>query len=265
MTPCTLRTGSRSARLAPPILLLLALVTPSATAAQAEPSGVVRSACETEGEWRPAETPLSAYMDSALVVAALRSHWNPEWERVIATISTPPDSSDSSDRVWVGTRARNTEGLDRVGAWLLQVRNDTPVPERESIEVLIGDDGEFGLRGVRFTSCEPLLASRERVAQAMRDLGRAFAHDFAAREISVAEMVAWMYVDENGEVGDTQIDEPSLLPELDTEVMEAFRRYARFDPARHEGIPVGVWVAMPVTIHPGRDQSTEEKSDSSRS
>ncbi len=247
------RVRSHAVRFAPLTLLFGALITPVATAAQAEPSGIVRSACETEGEWRPAEVPLSTYLDSALVAAALRSQWQPEWGRVIARVSAPTDSSDSADRVWVGTRAKETEGLDRVGAWLLQVRNDAPIPEGESVEILIGDDGEFGLRGVQFTSCEPLLASRERMAQAMRDLGRGFGLDFAAREIEVAHMVVWVFVDENGEVGDTQIDEGSLLPELDIEVMEAFRRHARFDPARHEGIPVGVWVSMPVTIQSGRD------------
>ncbi len=226
------------------------LLMPSPAFGQAEPSGVVRSACETQGDWRPGAAPLSTYVDSALVAAALRPSWRPEWGRVVATLSAPRDSIGSTDRVWVGTRAEDTEGLDAVGAWLLQARTGTPLPERENVGVLIGDEGEFQLRGARLVFCEPLLASRERVSLAMRDLGREFRHVFASHELDVAELVVWMFVDELGEVGEIEVREPSLLRELDVEVMEAFRRHARFDPARREGIPRGAWVSMPVSVRP---------------
>lgn len=239
-----------SPALATCVALLVLAPSPAFAQAQPQPSGVVRSACETQGDWRPGAAPLSTYVDSALVAAALRPSWRPEWGRVVATLAAPPDSIGSTDRLWVGTRAEDTGGLDAVGAWLLQARTETPLPERENVGVLIGDEGEFQLRGVRLTFCEPLLASRERVAVAMRDLGREFRHVFAAHELDVAELVVWMFVDELGEVGEIEVDDPSLLRELDIEVMEAFRRHARFDPARTEGIPLGAWVSMPVSVRP---------------
>lgn len=229
-----------------------AVLMPAPAIGQSQPSGVVRSSCETQGAWRPGQAALSTYIDSALVATALRPSWRPEWNRVVATLAAPPDSIGSEDRVWVGTRAPDTESLEAIGAWLLEARTDTPLPERTNVAVLIGDEGVFRLRGVRLTSCEPLLASRERVADAMRDLGREFRQVFAARELEVARLVVWMHVDEQGEVDEIEVNEPSLLPELDREVIEAFRRYARFDPARREGIPLGAWVSMPVSVRPAR-------------
>lgn len=241
-----------SSGLVPAILLAGVIAAPSALDAQAEASEFMRTGCVTQGDWRPGEMSLATYLDSALVATALRPRWKPEWGRVIATMSAPRDSADAQDRVWVGTRTENTEGLDQVGAWLLQARNETTLPERTEITLLIGDDGEFDFRGVELAECAPVFLARGRVTPELEKIGRDQFSEFTARRLSVAELSVWMFVDENGAVGEIEVHEPSLLPGLNRQVVDMLRRLALFEPARREGIPVGVWVQMPVTVHPIR-------------
>jgi len=209
-----------------------------------------RSTCETQGEWRPGEIALSTYLDSALVATALRPSWNPEWERVVATIYAPPDTLDPPQRVWVGAQASETEGMERIGQWLLHARNATPLPRGSRISMVIGDGGEFGFHGAELMACEPLLATREQLTQAMTDLGRRFVHMFRGRQLGSARVMILAHVDSDGDVTEVRIRERSPLPRIDDEVAEAFRQHAKFDPARVEGIARSVWIAMPVTVRP---------------
>lgn len=60
-------------------------------------------------------------------------------------------------------------------------------------------------------------------------------------------VMVWVYIDEEGTVGETRVQETSGYPSLDEAAMQALRE-AKFSPATNRGEPVPVWIALPVTF-----------------
>lgn len=202
------------------------------------------SACTTEGALRPGELSIAPHLDSGLVATAVGAMWQPEWGRVIATLSGPGDT----DHVWVKSLAGNADGLERVAEWLLEARTDTPLPDDGWLPLLIGDEGRFGLRSVELASCPPVLSTRAELSREMKQVARDDRDQLYASRPRRVDITVHAYVDETGSVVDIDIDEPSHIPEIDAAIANAVVRLARFDPARIEGIPRSSWVSIPLTV-----------------
>lgn len=67
-------------------------------------------------------------------------------------------------------------------------------------------------------------------------------------------VLVWVFIDEEGAVGETRVQESSGHPSMDEAAMQALRE-ARFSPATHRDEPVAVWVALPVVFHMDRPQA----------
>lgn len=61
------------------------------------------------------------------------------------------------------------------------------------------------------------------------------------------EVLVWFLIDSQGDIEDARVDESSGSAELDEAALRVARAM-RFSPARHEGQPVPVWVAMPIVF-----------------
>lgn len=232
--------------------LMLSVVAVLATSA-ASPQQVRTGnggACESDA-LRPGGQPLDTWVDSALLATALRPRWNPDWRRVVATLTPAADSADAPDRVWVGALAGDPEGLDRIGQWLVEARTDAPLPEHGRVGILVGDRGEFRLTGVVTTSCAPELLNPGELSDSLAMLRRVLRANYDDEDLRRMEALVWIRVDEAGRPAVVEIREPSRDPIYDTRVLGIIRGAARFAPARRAGIPIPVWVQIPVTFRMG--------------
>ena len=92
---------------------------------------------------------------------------------------------------------------------------------------------------------EPSLRNRQAFGQALER-----AYPAALKDASIGgTVVLWVFVTENGEVGNVRVQESSGYPALDA-AAEAVMREAEFTPALNRDEPVPVWIALPVIFVP---------------
>lgn len=92
---------------------------------------------------------------------------------------------------------------------------------------------------------EPELRNRAEFSHALQE-----AYPPVLREAGIGgRAVFWVRVDDRGGVTDVRVFESSGNEQIDAAAMRALRA-ARFSPAEHEGRPVAVWIALPVTMSP---------------
>ncbi|MEX0912799.1 MAG: energy transducer TonB, partial [Gemmatimonadota bacterium] len=61
-------------------------------------------------------------------------------------------------------------------------------------------------------------------------------------------VLIWVFINEQGEVENTQVQESSGYEQLDNVAAELMANVARFSPAQNRDQNVPVWVALPVTF-----------------
>lgn len=93
------------------------------------------------------------------------------------------------------------------------------------------------------------------------ELGRALDQSYAAAggvPGRTAQAIVWVFVNENGMVGNTRLVRSSGNPALDRVVLDALRVSARFTPARDAGRRIAAWIQLPLAIGAGESRSEEE-------
>lgn len=86
----------------------------------------------------------------------------------------------------------------------------------------------------------------QNIEEVQRALVRAYPGDLRDRGVS-GRVTIWFFVDEDGVVRNTIVDESSGWFELDRAGLEVASVY-RFSPAMNEGEVVPVWVLLPITF-----------------
>ena len=112
-----------------------------------------------------------------------------------------------------------------------------PPPSGQGVD--LSDQPAFTPREV-----EPELRNR---AEFGRALERAYPATLKDAGIG-GRVLLWVFVTENGSVGNVRIYESSGYPQLDQAAEKVMRESARFSPALNRDQQVPVWVALPVTF-----------------
>lgn len=225
-----------------PILLLAWL-----PAQPVEAQGLVglTTDCEAQASYAPGELGFGTYFDSAGVATALTSEWDSSWGLVIAEITPNPEGG--TDQVTIASDQGPPDGMQRVGLWLLNFRNQTPLPEGTTLNVVVGDGAGVQPRSVAaFATCPPVPTGQGALAEDLRALGRKYNSEGAPHPGEM-EAVFSFYVDEAGLVQDLRIVESSGFQPFDTEAGRVMLR-AQFQPAVREGITIATWVDLAVLL-----------------
>jgi len=92
--------------------------------------------------------------------------------------------------------------------------------------------------------CGPVIYDRRAVTRELSRLWKDLP-DYKSLEALELTTTVWAYVLTDGMVGDTEVHQSSGLQEFDQIAVEAAQNM-RFVPARIEGVPVAVWVELPM-------------------
>ncbi|MGD8495848.1 MAG: M56 family metallopeptidase [Gemmatimonadales bacterium] len=103
-------------------------------------------------------------------------------------------------------------------------------------------ESQFGRRDVSYVPRDeqPVLLNREALVATMRaKAAEALGEGENGRTVGL-----YMFVDASGSVTETRVAAPSGSPDFDTAATQ-IARDARFEPAKADGEPVGVWIKLP--------------------
>lgn len=91
---------------------------------------------------------------------------------------------------------------------------------------------------------EPTFRNRQAFGRALER-----AYPAALKDAGIGgTVVLWVFVTENGEVGNVRVQESSGYPQLDDAAERVMRETAQFTPALNRDQQVPVWIALPVTF-----------------
>ena len=213
-----------------PVVVLTVVLTACASA----PRGASEESCVTG--LPPDPRSLATLIDSTTVHGDLLKRLDASSGLTLAVIYT---DSLGAPTATVHSAALPRRAEESIEATL--VSNLRRFTRSDTLYAVLAEEGAVGPRRVsEFGRCAPALIN---VRDVQRELVRQ-ARALSLRDVTVVR--ATMFVDEDGRVGETRIEESSGRFAIDQAAVEVWRM-AEFRPARIEGIPVGVWVTLPIT------------------
>ena len=195
--------------------------------------------------WEPERLPLleSVVDETAVVEAAQRiPGFEDAGNHYVVSIAL-----DSTGAVSGITSIESTFAPEREPEFLdLVVPHVLPRPSEGTGRLRLGVFGGADLAVVLGPahSCEPMLANRRTVGRILTNLG-------TGRRTRLGTATVSLYVQPNGVPTEFRLDESSGDGSLDAKAM-AVAEEMRFLPARIEGVPMAVWVSLPLSIGTGR-------------
>lgn len=187
------------------------------------------------------ETPLTEALDSAAAAEALSQLWEASSGLTVARV--PYDSLGALDTVAVYSEAMTEATQDRLATALTGYARPRGEP-REMVYLFLGDGAGPGLRRVpALRQCRPELLNEERLQDLLVD--EAMRLDDLGLLPNRAVPVLWMFAETDGLVARIEVNRSSGRVPIDDAAVRIMRN-AVFTPALVEGIPLGVWVQIPV-------------------
>lgn len=199
------------------------------------PAGVTAQACTSD--LPPDSRSLAPIIDSAGLAAELAEVGLLLPGLTLASV-TPDSMGAPRIRVTSGELSEDAEArLEEV------VLNHVQSFERiDTARLVLAENAVAAPRRVsRFASCQPRLLNGRQVISDVTD--RLSSEDLRVRRTVGVRL----FIGPTGQVEEARIQQSSGLPAVDRAVIEGFRS-ASFTPAQVEGIPVPVWISLPITV-----------------
>jgi TonB family protein len=187
----------------------------------------------------PDDRLLAEVVDSVRLQAGVRDLWSPPNGLVLARVHY--DSVGALDGVTVLTESMPEAARSALDRLLTGAAKPNADPN-ETVHVFVGDPSGPAVRRVpRFAACAPVLLHRNQIELAVQ------AEAAALRLTRLLRVVVLVQVDTGGSAGEVRIDRSSGDARADA-AAHAIMSGASFTPAAIEGIPVAVWISLPVTF-----------------
>lgn len=190
----------------------------------------------------PHRQSLSEVLDSAALQAGLTGLWTEDTGLVLASVQYDSLAAYDTTRVW-------SESLSEGSRSEIEAVVERLVPaefgDGEPISLFLGDETGPAVRRVgRFAICPPSMKKQRdflvRLSKKVYGLG-----------LDRARLICtYVLVEPNGRAGDMRIHKSSGRRDTDVAVLEVLET-AEFSPGTLEGMTVGVWISLPITLTPG--------------
>jgi len=214
--------------------LLGAFLLVAFTACASAPRGASEESCVTG--LPPDPRSLATLIDSAAVHGDLLKRLEAPTSLTLAAIYLDTLGSPTAA---VHSAALGQAAEETIEAALIS--NLRQFSRSDTLYAVLAEEAGVGPRRVsRFGACAPALLN---VRDVQRELVR-YARELNLTGVTLVRVM--MFVDEEGRVGQTRIEESSGRFAVDQAAVEIWRM-AQFRPGRLENIPVGVWVTLPIT------------------
>lgn len=231
-----MRDGRRAWRPVPVVVVLASLLF-GGCASRGGPGMDCRS------QLLPHHVSLAEFADSSELQDALASAWDERTGLAVAAVRY--DSVGALDTVQVWSDAPAVASADPMAAAIRAASPERREPDAE-IELFLGDARGPAVRRVRpLGFCAPRMTNLDVVAARLSEEARRSLLD---RSRVVRVMV---YIGTDGRVRVAELVEGSGHPAIDAMVLQVIQE-AAFEPAVVEGMPIGAWTTLPITLQRGR-------------